>query len=385
MYAQFMEVCLIEDELPNVDKDPRKAARVRKARKEAANTTRRSLTIGILELATSAPHLTTRIMTNMFEELRQLTAAEWDADSSTPASNDNFGSDDDEGAGNADSEISEVDDTNSLVQEKTDRDNNGSVAESRVLNGQKVCIDEPQLKRDPAKVEPFSIDDLLNEIERLTSLSPFHGLNLGTAADDACLHTTRPVTIQQTTTMLDVQDVKLEVETAVPRKPQFARVCAWALSRTAEVDVRLGFRSNASEVDDEDDEDDEDDGDVGRDTTLQDENEPNREKETKESEDEGAVSKPDGTSFQHASIAPTKATIQVTARDLPATDHEQPAIAEKLQDNERIYPDRPNTSLEDDGSFYMPCVCIALAKGNLDERRMQRLKDGFFALLNQTR
>lgn len=38
----------------------------------------------------------------------------------------------------------------------------------------------------------------------------------------------------------------------------------------------------------------------------------------------------------------------------------------------------------DHGNFKMWDVCIALSKGNLDERRMKRLRDGFLALLNQT-
>ena len=39
---------------------------------------------------------------------------------------------------------------------------------------------------------------------------------------------------------------------------------------------------------------------------------------------------------------------------------------------------------EDYGNFDMFDICIALAKGNLDEQRMKRLREGFFALLNQT-
>ena len=38
----------------------------------------------------------------------------------------------------------------------------------------------------------------------------------------------------------------------------------------------------------------------------------------------------------------------------------------------------------DYGTFTMWDVCIALSKGSLDEPRMKRLKEGFFALLNQT-
>ena len=39
---------------------------------------------------------------------------------------------------------------------------------------------------------------------------------------------------------------------------------------------------------------------------------------------------------------------------------------------------------EDLRDFDLVSVCIALARDNLDERRMQRLRDGFFGLLNQT-
>ena len=39
---------------------------------------------------------------------------------------------------------------------------------------------------------------------------------------------------------------------------------------------------------------------------------------------------------------------------------------------------------EDLGDFDLVSICIALARGNLDEPRMQRLREGFFGLLNQT-
>ena len=39
---------------------------------------------------------------------------------------------------------------------------------------------------------------------------------------------------------------------------------------------------------------------------------------------------------------------------------------------------------EDLGDFDLVSICVALARENLDERRMQRLREGFFGLLNQT-
>ena len=47
-------------------------------------------------------------------------------------------------------------------------------------------------------------------------------------------------------------------------------------------------------------------------------------------------------------------------------------------------PTADDTEQEDTGGFYLLDVCIALANDDLDERRMKRLRDGFFGLLNQT-
>lgn len=226
MYAQFMEACLTKDERANMDKDPRRAARVRKARKEAANITRRSLVFGILELAASAPHLTTRMMTNMFEELGRLTAAEWDTDSST-TSDDGCGSDDVEGDGNADTEPSEVDDTSLVAERNEDADIKVSEMDGSNSVEDQVCINDLQSGRDPEKIETFSIDDLVNEIEKLTALSP-HNLDLDSKADQTCSHITRLIETEKTHSEPDSQDSNSGVDTADSRKPRLARVCGWA-------------------------------------------------------------------------------------------------------------------------------------------------------------
>ena len=47
-------------------------------------------------------------------------------------------------------------------------------------------------------------------------------------------------------------------------------------------------------------------------------------------------------------------------------------------------PNEEGFTQGDLGDLDLVGVCVALARDNLDERRMQRLRDGFFGLLNQT-
>ncbi|CAF9943460.1 MAG: hypothetical protein ALECFALPRED_000404 [Alectoria fallacina] len=661
MYAQFMEACLTKEERANMDKGARQAARVRKARTEAANMTRKSLVIGILELAASAPHLTTRMMTNMFEELGRLTATEWDVESSTTGSEEGCGSDDDDGDGTIDTDVSETEDTSSVAEKHED-----AGIEADEVNGSnsvkdKACPDKTQSGPNFEKIETSSKDDLVSEIEKLTALSPSDGLNLDCTAEQACPDTTE---IEETLTNFDGQCPNSGTDTVDSLKPRLARACRWAqkklrrraeklhrtdgskgskdarkpmldracgwaqiklqhgaerlhhekmaeeasenpalalenewvsssrnvkgtralcgwtekqLRRAVEIlhcnqglvcedDIKsevdsarkgglkklvewlqrklkqllqnlrlkmeagvdyvagnkdqfahsspalthprvltkdkkreicckvarmaqnnkvplipahqvaiarwmiqglqeglcsdtpsqqdilpvdkgidetgassemnnrganrsesliesevetvevlfdateelhsrkvsdsevtkqdtkaIGVGTLASEIagvdvtlnlegkaEDRDEGSDEDDEEGHNDEILTEDYESNNDNEIAIKNDEGAVAQSDEASTQRSSIAPTTETIQNPATDPPATD------GEMSYNNERLYPDRPNSSLEDDGSFYMPCVCIALARGNLDERRMQRLKDGFFALLNQT-
>lgn len=57
--------------------------------------------------------------------------------------------------------------------------------------------------------------------------------------------------------------------------------------------------------------------------------------------------------------------------EVPSKDEEGSVI---------VVPEEPMEK----GHFTVWGVCIALSKGTLDERRMKRLREGFFALLNQT-
>lgn len=61
-------------------------------------------------------------------------------------------------------------------------------------------------------------------------------------------------------------------------------------------------------------------------------------------------------------------------------DEEDPSEGSQVA----ICPEDRDPLQEDIGTFDLLDVCIALAKDNLDERRMQRLRAGFFGLLNQT-
>ena len=217
MYAQFIEACLTKDERADLDKDSRQAARVFKARKEASNMTRRSLVAEILELAASAPHLTTRILTNMVEEIERLTAAEWDANSSTTESVKGCESDNDEGEGIADTTISQMDSNSSLED--------------------KVCTGEFQSGLGPKLSQTFSTDDLFNEIVALTTLSPSNGLDLGSAADQVCPYTTLAIQKEEGFTNPDGESSNSRMNTSNARQPRQARVCGWAkkkLRRRAE-------------------------------------------------------------------------------------------------------------------------------------------------------
>lgn len=39
----------------------------------------------------------------------------------------------------------------------------------------------------------------------------------------------------------------------------------------------------------------------------------------------------------------------------------------------------------DTGAFNLSDICVTLSKGDLDKRRMRRLRDGFLGLLNQSK
>ena len=144
MYAQFIESYLSRNDRVNLAKSRRHAAHVRRSRKEAACTTRRSLITSTLYLATKVPSEMQRLIVHLFNELEQLTAAEWNEESSTDDSEEG-------GSEDGDTEATELD-SNDTVGENSSIRNAGQ-------EGREVGI------------ESLSIDELVDEIEALTGMS----------------------------------------------------------------------------------------------------------------------------------------------------------------------------------------------------------------------
>ena len=150
IYAQFMESCLLPEDWKTLTKSRRHAAWIQKSRKQTANMTRRSLITTTLHLATQIPSMMQELMMHLFYQIEELTAAEWPEESSTA----NLGEQEDsEGAGKkgGGTEGSEADDSNVLSEEA--RTHNAGCEEKLT------------------EIEHLSIDELMEEIEKLTGVS----------------------------------------------------------------------------------------------------------------------------------------------------------------------------------------------------------------------
>ena len=191
MYAQFMESYVSRDDQVNLTKSCRHAVQVRKSRKEAADVTRRSLITNTLHYAVQAPSEMRGLMIHLFEELEELTAAQREESSTAHA-------------GEQDS-----------IEEGGDRGENTETGE--VENGDVMmdesCIDSVVAEEDTVNIEHLSIDELVDEIEKLMGI-PLSDSDRGTTQDSA-----------------EGPDYEAQLpdkeQTKKNRKPRVARVFGW--------------------------------------------------------------------------------------------------------------------------------------------------------------
>ena len=143
-YAQFMESHLSKEDRLNLTKSRRHAAQVLKSRKQAADMTRKSLIITSLHHAAKVPSEMKKLMLYIFEQIEELTAAEWPEETSIADSEEAEDKD-------ADNETTEVDNSD-IVREES-------------------CIHSVECEKKAVIIGHLSIDALMDEIEKLTDMS----------------------------------------------------------------------------------------------------------------------------------------------------------------------------------------------------------------------
>ena len=204
MYAQFMESYLSGNDRVNLTKSHRHAFQVRKSRKEAADVTRRSLITNTLHFAVQAPSEMRGLMIHLFQELEELTAAQREESSTA----------DD---GEQDS-----------IEEGGDRGENtetGELENGDVMRDES-CIDNVVAEDDTVNIEHLSIDELVDEIEKLMGISSSGDLDHDTTQEPAVGH------------VLEAQSVETE-HGKQNRKPRVARVCGWVKEKLRQGAKRL--------------------------------------------------------------------------------------------------------------------------------------------------
>lgn len=150
MYAQYMESYLTKEDRVNSSKSRRHAARVRKSRKEAADMTRRSLVTSTLHVALKAPSEMKRLMVHLFDEIDELTAADYQEESST-ADSEEQGDIEEGSKQDEDTDASEIDGGENAEEEPCVHD---------VLSKERAVINEHP-----------SVDELMAELEKLMGVS----------------------------------------------------------------------------------------------------------------------------------------------------------------------------------------------------------------------
>ena len=191
MYAQFMESYLSENDRVNLAKSHRHAVQVRKSRKEAADVTRRSLVTNTLHFAVQAPPEMRGLMIHLFEELEELTAAQREESSIADA-------------GEQDS-----------IEEGGDIGENTETGEvENDITRDESCIDNVVAEEDTVNIGHLSIDELVDEIEKLMGIPSSGDLDRDTTQEPAA----KPEFGVQS---LEPEDAKQN------RKPRVARVCGW--------------------------------------------------------------------------------------------------------------------------------------------------------------
>lgn len=115
------------------------------------------------------------------------------------------------------------------------------------------------------------------------------------------------------------------------------------------------------------------DGTDGNDDTEEVEHRCNEENNT-DSTDQAAMEQSSAPSLSEKSDHPATEPAGTISIEGQPIEVPQAAVAPTAKKPEHV----------DTGAFNLFDICVALAKDDLDERRMQRLRDGFFGLLNQT-
>lgn len=207
MYPQFVEANLSKDDRVNMTKSRRHAARVRKSRKEAADMTRRSLIIATLQLAVRAPSEMKKLMVHLFDELAELTAADWPDERSTTASGERDDSDEN-GGEDQDTEASEVEDGEAVRED--------------------LYIHDDGHEEKAVNVERLSIDELVDEIEKLAGTSRASDSNRDIEQDPTDLEGAPPADEETTEQNIEVQGLGIKERTKEAREPRAARICGWA-------------------------------------------------------------------------------------------------------------------------------------------------------------
>ena len=206
MYAQSMESYLSIGDQMNLTRSRHHAAHVRKSCKHAADLTRGSLITTTLHLAAKAPSVMKRSMVHLFDQIEDLTAAQWPEESSTT---DCGGEEDSEEAGekDADTEQSEVDDSDIVRKDS--------------------CTDSAEFEEQVTNIDRLSIDELMDAIEKLTNIS-----SVGSSDRDVTLESADVVgnpSFESITAEPEVEHQGFGTKEHMKRahKPRVVRVCGW--------------------------------------------------------------------------------------------------------------------------------------------------------------
>ena len=207
-YAQFMESHLSKEDRVKSTRSRQHAFQIRSSRKQAAKTTRRSLIISTLHAAAKALSPMQKRIVHLFDQIEELTAAQWPEESSSADYEEQKDGEEaeeqDEDTGESEVEITDI------AKKESSPDTDGS-------------------KGKAISVEQLSVDELMSEIEKLTGISSASDSTHVTTQTSTDMDETSPA--DKKTADLGVVGQKLRTEDTNPaRKPKVARVCGW-LSR----------------------------------------------------------------------------------------------------------------------------------------------------------
>lgn len=211
MYAQFMESYRSKNDWVNSARSRRHAAWVRKSRKEAADITRRSLITSTLQVAAKTPSHMKNLMVHLFDELEELTAPKWQEGVSIEDAREQ------EDAG--EQEASEED---GVQEEETE----ASKVETADVVKEEPCIEDVRSDVKEDAIGHLSIDELLDEIEKLTGMSLAGHPKHDRVQDSADVEDILPLE-DLAQPRIEAQDLGAAKNKKDTREPKAARVCGW--------------------------------------------------------------------------------------------------------------------------------------------------------------